>query len=119
MEYKVLPVPKPRMTKRDTWLKRPATTKYWKFKDEVKKLGVKINLGGSHIIFYMPMPKSWSRSKRLKMTGRPHQVKPDIDNLMKALMDALYKNDSSIWDCRITKVWANDGKIEVKDLGMI
>lgn len=116
MIYNICPVSKPRMTQRDKWEKRPATTKYWNFKDDIKNLGIKINLGGSHIIFHMPMPKSWGRSKRLKMIGRPHQVKPDIDNLMKALMDALYKNDSSVWDCRITKVWANDGKIEVKSL---
>ena len=114
MEYLILPVAKPRMTKRDTWLKRPATTKYWNFKDEVKRLGIKMPLSGAHIIFHMPMPKSVKGSKREKTLGRPHQVKPDADNLIKALFDALYENDAGIWDFRVTKVWSEKGRIEIK-----
>lgn len=114
MEYLISPVAKPRMTKRDTWLKRPATSKYWAFKDEVRLLGIKVPLCGAHITFHMPMPNSWSRAKREKMVCRPHQVKPDADNLVKALFDALYENDAGIWDFRVTKVWSDKGKIEVK-----
>lgn len=43
------------------------------------------------VTFYLPIPKSWSEAKkRLARAGqiRP-TTKPDIDNLEKALMDAL------------------------------
>lgn len=103
------------MTQRDTWKKRPSTTKYWNFKDEVKRLGIRLPLGGARITFHLPMPKSWKRTKREKMEFRPHQVKPDIDNLVKALLDAIYENDAVVWDLRATKVWGSEGKIEIHD----
>ena len=34
----IVPVAKPRMTQSDKWKKRPATDKYWKFKDDLKML---------------------------------------------------------------------------------
>jgi hypothetical protein len=30
--------------------------------------------------------------------------------MLKALMDALYEDDSHVWDCRITKIWG-EGQI--------
>lgn len=48
------------------------------------------------------------------MFGKPHTKKPDIDNLCKALLDALYKDDSKIWDLRVTKIWGYEGQIEIK-----
>ena len=51
------------------------------------------------------------------MKGKPHQQKPDFDNLIKALSDAIHKEDSGIWDCRVTKVWAEEGAIEIKEMG--
>ena len=50
------------------------------------------------------------------MTGKPHQSKPDIDNLIKAFLDALLDDDAHVWDIRATKVWGTDGSIEVRDL---
>ncbi|OAT14605.1 endodeoxyribonuclease [Buttiauxella gaviniae ATCC 51604] len=49
------------------------------------------------------------------MNGKPHQSKPDCDNMLKALMDALFDDDSSIWDCRITKVWGEKGQIIIRE----
>ena len=34
--YPITPVPKPRMTRRDRWAKRPCVLRYWAFKDEVR-----------------------------------------------------------------------------------
>ena len=28
-----------------------------------------------------------------------------------SLMDALYEDDSHVWDCRITKIWGEKGQI--------
>ena len=40
--------------------------------------------------------------------------KPDLDNLIKAIGDAVYQNDSAIWDIHTTKRWGREGKIIVK-----
>lgn len=69
----------------------------------------------AHIIFIIPMPKSWSQKKRDLMNGQPHQQKPDIDNLTKSLLDALFDDDSHIWDIRTSKVWGEMGQIIIED----
>jgi len=116
--YNIVPVPKPRMTQSDKWKKRACTQRYWEFKDKCKKLGVSIPESGSHITFIMPMPKSWSKKKRLDMFGKPHQQRPDKDNLEKALLDAIFDEDCRVWDSRVTKLWGTDGciKIDAKEV---
>ena len=44
---------------------------------------------------------------------RPHRQKPDIDNLIKALLDALYADDSHVWKITAEKRWHYEGKIMV------
>ena len=113
--YKITPVAKPRMTQSDRWKKRPCVMKYWAFKDLVRLAGIKLPEGYGHVIFYVPMPKSWSKKKRAEMDGRPHRLKTrnDRDNLTKALQDAILENDGALWDMRTTKLWSYEGKIEV------
>ncbi len=50
------------------------------------------------------------------MAGKPHQQKPDKDNLEKALMDAIYADDAHIWDSRVTKRWGEEGKIIIGEI---
>lgn len=70
---------------------------------------------GAHIIFYIPMPRSWSKKKRNEMNGKPHRQRPDTDNLFKALADAIYGDDSHIHDVRISKVWSEKGRIAIRE----
>lgn len=112
-EYAITPVPKPRMTQRDKWAKRPAVVRYFNFCDEVRALGCELPEHSAHVIFHMPMPKSWSKKKKAKMNGKPHQQRPDWDNLIKALQDAVMKEDSSVWNCQVSKFWAINGNISV------
>lgn len=117
MIYPIKPVPKPRMTQRDRWRRgRPAVERYWAFKAEVQLRKVEVPESGAHITFHLPMPRSWTKTKRDAMRGKPHRQKPDKDNLEKALLDALYADDSVVWDSRVTKRWADDGAIEVRYL---
>ena len=113
MIYKITPVGKPRMTRSDKWKKRPRVLRYWDFKDEVRRLGITIPESGSHIVFTLEMPKSWSRAKKELMDGKPHQTKPDKDNLEKALLDAIFEKDEHIWDSRVTKVWGYEPSIQI------
>lgn len=124
--YQITCVPKPRMTQSDKWKQRPPVMRYRAFADECRLLGIKIPESGAHITFIMPMPKSWSGKKRARMNGCPHQQVPDVDNLLKSCFDAIYSNDSIVWDCRVTKRWGvigmicietgNQTKIKLEDL---
>ena len=65
-----------------------------------------------NVIFVLPMPSSWSNKKRLAMDGKPHQVKPDIDNMLKAVFDVLCpQGDQSIHSIVAKKIWGEEGKI--------
>ena len=114
MIYPITPCPKPRQTRSDKWKQRPCVMRYRAFADEVRLHNVVIQESGNHVVFHMPMPKSWSKKKKLEMIGMPHQQKPDWDNLAKALCDAVHSDDSFIFDFRATKLWAEKGAIEVK-----
>lgn len=63
------------------------------------------------------MPPSWSEKKKQAFDGKPHQVRPDADNYLKAFMDALCKDDSYVWDARVIKYWAREGRIELTERG--
>jgi Holliday junction resolvase RusA-like endonuclease len=112
----VTPCPKPRMTRRDQWMRRPAVLRYRAFCDAVRASwpdGVAFPESGAHVVFHVPMPRSWSRAKREAMAGEPHRQTPDSDNLLKALLDALHANDCAVWDVRVSKRWAATGYLEV------
>ena len=113
-EYQIDPCAKPRMTRADGWKKRPAVIRYWAFKDRVKLLCVELPLQKGHITFHIPMPNSWSDRRKNKMFLKPHQSRPDLDNLLKGLFDAVYAEDSYIWDFRATKIWDYKGKITIQ-----
>lgn len=114
------PVAKPRMTQRDRWAKRPAVVKYYAFCDEIRKqwgvdadgLAVPPVPPALSLRFEISMPKSWSAKKRAEMNGEPHQQRPDIDNLIKAFLDALCEDDSYVYSVTAEKYWSDKGSIE-------
>lgn len=119
--FEIIPVPKPRMTQSDKWGEpRPPVARYWAFKDELQRQAGQqdFELSGAFVVvFYLPMPKSWSKRKRAEMMGLPHEATPDKDNLMKALSDSLLPSgDAVIWFDISAKVWAVEGAIVIKNL---
>jgi len=114
--YNVVPIGKPRMTRADKWNKRPGVLRYQAFCDHVCLLGVKLSEVNSHVTFILPMPKSRSKKKRAEMNRKPHQSKPDKDNLEKALLDALFEDDAHLWDLRVTKLWGEVGQIIIREI---
>ena len=116
IEFNIKPCPKPRMTRADSWKKRPIVLKYWAFCDELKLQANRLNYKPGEkvsLIFYIPMAKSWSKKKRELMLGKPHKQKPDIDNLAKAFLDALLIEDSYVWSLTAEKYWSNEPSIVV------
>lgn len=115
MLYPIIPVGKPRMTQRDKWARRPAVLRYREFCDAVRAAGIQMPDEGARITFLLPMPKSWSKAKRERMNLSAHRAKPDLDNLLKALMDACLEDDAGVWNVgRIQKLWAAEGGIIVE-----
>lgn len=65
---------------------------------------------GGHLVFYIPVPKTWKKYKKEEMHLKLHQSTPDWDNLSKAFFDALLSEDKFIADVRVTKRWVNSEK---------
>lgn len=110
------PCPKPRMTRADKWKKRPATARYWAFKDQVRSAwpdGVPVPDRVLIALFNIPMPRSWTITKRESLRGEPHRQKPDTDNLVKALMDALLSEDKAVYVVMAEKRWADTGSVHI------
>lgn len=111
------PNTKPRMTRADKWKKRKCVVQYRDFCDELRLKTLKFKISPAYsIIFEIPMPKSWSLKKRFEMNGKPHQETPDLDNLLKAVNDALLEQDKIIYYVEARKIWAETGKITIENL---
>ena len=114
MEYRIfdiIPVAKPRQTRAQKWNTRPIDRAYYKFKDDIRDNIVELPDSGFHVIFIRPMPEGWNPTKKDVMRHEPCQSTPDFDNLLKALLDSLFKNDSHIWNGTATKVWGDAGRM--------
>lgn len=113
----IKPVPKPRQTRSDVWKKRPCVIRYREFADQLRDNLKNNNIdplvnGNISCLFILEMPKSWSDKKKKQYEGKPHESKPDIDNLIKSVLDALRQNDSKIHTIIVTKkVWGYSNSI--------
>ena len=108
----IIPIPKPRMTRNSSY----RYIDYWDYKDKLKELAHENNLiihqELKNVIFVIPFPKSYSNKKKKDLDGKPHTLRPDLDNLIKAFQDSLLDNDSFIHTYNnIKKIWGYDGKI--------
>lgn len=88
----------------------PDTADAWK--DCVRKVGAQYKPGSIltgpvyvRLLFAMPRPKHLSTKTYKDEIHRPHMVKPDVDNLTKAVLDAM----SDWWtdDCLVAMVQAS------------
>jgi len=119
--FKMTPVPKPRMVRSDKWKKRPAVERYWAFKDQLKMFA---NIQGLYTLpasiysirFNLAMPESWSKAKKERTDGFPHQQTPDLDNMLKSLADCLCKQDNYIFEITngLSKFWAKEASIVIR-----
>ena len=116
------PVAKPRMTRSDKWKNRECVMRYRAFSDQInsersfieKMVEDVFTSGALNITFTIPVPKSWSKKKQMMMCGKRHTQKPDLDNLVKAVMDSVFPDsDSFIHEIHAKKFWGSSGSIEV------
>jgi Holliday junction resolvase RusA-like endonuclease len=66
--------------------------------------------------FWLPMPASWSKRKQAANLWKPHAQKPDIDNLTKAVMDAMSERVEKLTEAtketmKLAGVWQDDCQV--------
>lgn len=64
------------------------------------------------IVFAYEMPKSWPKKKKAEMDGQPKTTKPDLDNLVKTVLDGLngeaWEDDAQVVTVASRKVWTSE-----------
>lgn len=113
--WPITPVPAPRQVRSNAWAPTPPVLRYRAFRDEVRWSRVSVP-ERAHLVFLLPLPPSWPARRRAESLGMPHLAKPDTDNLIKSLLDAVFEQDSGVWDIRGTKLWWPTGGILVLPL---
>lgn len=112
------PSGKPTMTRRDQWKvgeqARPCVQAYRNWADAIRAAadGViwpPVLQGRILVVSYLPIPPSYAKALSLELRGQPCHVKPDEDNIVKGIKDALFEQDSFIYDSRSVKYW-DDGR---------
>ncbi len=67
--------------------------------------------------FYMPIPESWSRTRRLNALNAPHVFTSDLDNKIKMIGDTfngiLWKDDALIYEIHARKIYSNEPKTRI------
>ena len=125
--FDIIPMGAVRMSQSDRWKTNPEhkdvnkrqrseVTRYFSFKSELQRQAKLLNYtiyNTLDIIFCVPMPSSWSEKKKGQLIGHPVRTTPDLDNYIKAFMDALLINDGHIWKITAEKRYAYLGSIIV------
>jgi Holliday junction resolvase RusA-like endonuclease len=113
--YPIDPISAPRQVQSDRWRSRPAVARYRAYRDELHIKGLQIPEPFHHFVFVLAMAPSWSEAKKQANDGMPHHLKPDRDNLEKAVLDAYFGEDRHIWHGAATKIWGRRGVLLVSD----
>jgi Holliday junction resolvase RusA-like endonuclease len=122
--FKIKPKAKarPRVTSRGTFMPKD----YTDYKRELAVLaaikGFKLDEESLNIRFYFEPPKSMNKKvlkkhERESLLGTYHKAKPDLDNLVGAVMDALLSDDSSIASITAQKFYGRENGVSIlKDM---
>lgn len=98
----------------DGYKRKMRILRYFQYKNdlriEARRQRFELPTNDVWIKFYLPMPRSWSKKKKLRHDFEPHQTRPDASNLHKAFEDALKIQDMTVWDYRVSKFWYNQPK---------
>lgn len=91
------------MTRRDKWAKRPCVVRYFKFRDKIRARLKRDDAPTEvHVKAYF---------KHQTRTG-PHNQKPDIDNIIKAVLDT-WKEDKATYKVSGEKWWGDEDRLEI------
>jgi Holliday junction resolvase RusA-like endonuclease len=117
--FDINPVPasRPRVTRWNTHFPK----RYTQFKRDMKAQTAKIDVPLTEdllyatVIFYVSLPKAWSKKKKRNMDGKYCDNNSDIDNYLKAILDSLtgvlYKDDKQFVSIKAEKIWSDVPRI--------
>lgn len=110
--------PRPRFRNTGRYVQTYMPASYTKHKDFIREQMPNVLLNGNlkvTLSFYFKVPKRWSNRKKLLAIGQYKRTKPDIDNLIKTVLDAandhLWKDDNQIVEIHSFKQYAEEPKI--------
>lgn len=121
-----IPAPRPRVPRRG---KPYYTEPYLSYKENLKNKLLVIASGKEkpiykkykplkvEINFYMPIPTSLSKKKRLEAIDTYHVKKPDLDNLVKSILDGMndiiFHDDGQVASLEVRKLLSDNPRTEV------
>lgn len=114
--------PRPRFSKRGNFVQTYMPSAYTEYKRAIRAFTPKLLLEEAlkvDVIFVMPIPQSLSKKKRESLDGEYHTKKPDIDNLLKTVLDAcngiVWIDDNVVCNIHARKVYGLEPctKIEI------
>lgn len=118
---KPMPSPRPRFRKAGKFVQTYMPASYMKHKEYIQKQMPKLLIKDPvklEIYFFIPMAKSWTKKKRTLLLNKPHHIKPDIDNLLKTVMDAannhIWNDDGQVYEIVTKKIFSQEAKIIIK-----
>lgn len=123
--YDVVPMGAVRMTGRGKFVKSNAQ-RYLAYKEEIcwqtrQQMKNKEPITGPievNVLFLMPIPKSWSKKKKVEAIEQYHTKRPDTDNLIKGLFDSLnnivWKDDNQVCKIFARKIYSENPGIEIE-----
>ena len=106
------PVGKPRMTRKDKWANRKCVTRYWAWCDLARDAAFR-NVAKQETLDCPTKVQvvAWFSHKTRR---GPHLLKPDGDNILKSVCDALFTNDQMIYHKQVIKQWTSgQDRVEV------
>ncbi len=117
---------RPRFSKRGGFVRTYTDSKTLAYEAEVRQacqdaMGDSPPMAGPvslRIEAWLPVPASWSKKRRQEaLEGLVVPGKPDLDNIAKAVMDAvngvLYDDDKQVCALRVQKWYGQTGRIEI------
>jgi Holliday junction resolvase RusA-like endonuclease len=125
--FEIAPVvaSRPRVTRWSTFFPK----KYAQFKEDMLELTKDITYTPSkeliyvQMTFYVAMPKSWSKKKKLEKGGQFCDNNCDIDNYCKATLDSLegvyFENDKQVAMIRAMKYYSATPRIEYQQTEIV
>lgn len=100
------PVAAPRMTRADKYKQRPVVMRYRAYKDAIRlsmvSAGIRelkaTDVDVLEVTVYLATPASTPKKRVHDMIGSKHRSRPDVDNILKSVMDAMFDEDGGISD---------------------
>ena len=104
---------RPRVTRGNTYMPH----EYIRARDSLRLLFGPVTVAppwALHVTAVRAMPASWSKRRRAEMAGAWCVSKPDADNIVGAVMDALFEDDAAVVEVACRKVWGATAELRIE-----